>query len=57
MKLWNDFSETHPQLTKWIREGGLFIIISWLITLFKYVILQFLPKLFSGLPLIDFGFP
>lgn len=57
MKFWNDFSEEHPQLMKWIREGGVFVIISWLITLFKYMILQFLPKLFTGLPLIDFGFP
>ncbi len=42
---------------KWIREGGFFLIISILVTIFKYLVLQFLPKLFVGLPLIDFGFP
>lgn len=57
MKFWNSFVEKNPKLAKWIREGGLFVIISNLITVFKYIILQFLPKLFVGLPLIDFGFP
>lgn len=57
MKFWTDFVEKHPKLSQWIREGGLFVIISNLITVFKYLILQFLPKLFVGLPLVDFGFP
>ena len=57
MRIWTDFSRKHPALAKWFREGGLYIIISNLITVFKYLILQFLPKLFVGLPLIDFGFP
>ena len=55
--VWTNFVESHPKLSKWIREGGLFVIISNLITVFKYLILQFLPKLFTSLPLIDFGFP
>lgn len=57
MGIWADFAKKHPSLAKWFREGGLYIIISNLITVFKYLILQFLPKLFVGLPLIDFGFP
>lgn len=52
-----DFVEKHPKLSKWIREGGLFVIISNVITVFKYLILQFLPKLFKSLPLVAFGFP
>ena len=55
--VWTNFADKHPELSKWIREGGLFVIISNLITVFKYLILQFLPKLFTSLPLIDFGFP
>ena len=51
------FSENHPKAAKWIREGGLFFIISNVITVFKYLLLQFLPALFAGLPMIDFGWP
>lgn len=41
---WNNFVEKHPAASKWIREGGLFVIVSNVITVFKYLILQFLPK-------------
>lgn len=51
------FSENHPKAAKWIREGGLFFIISNVITVFKYLLLQFLPALFAGLPMVDFGWP
>lgn len=47
----------HPKLAKWIREGGLFVLVSNAITVFKYFMLQFLPGAFTELPLIDFGFP
>ena len=42
---------------KWVREGGLFVIVSNLITVFKYLLLQFLPKAFASLPVVDFGWP
>ena len=57
MGFWNDFASRHPAAARWIREGGLFVIVSNLITVFKYVLLQFLPAAFSGLPLVDFGWP
>ena len=53
---WNQFEQEHA-IGKWIREGGLFVIISNLITLFKYLLLTFLPAAFAGLPMIDFGWP
>ena len=40
---WNHFAERHPSLSQWVREGGLFIIVSNAITVFKYVLLTFLP--------------
>ena len=49
MNLWNSFAEKHPKIAKWVREGGLFVIVSNLITVFKYVILTFLPKAFVSL--------
>lgn len=54
---WNKFAEKHPELSKWVREGGLFVIVSNVITVFKYIILQFLPAVFAGLPKTAFGFP
>ena len=43
--------------SKWIREGGLFVIVSNLITVFKYLLLTFLPAAFAYLGNRDFGFP
>ena len=57
MGFFNSFAEKHPAAAKWIREGGLFVIVSNLITVFKYLMLQFLPKFFTSLPKVDFGFP
>ena len=54
---WNHFAERHPSLSQWVREGGLFIIVSNAITVFKYVLLTFLPGAFAFLGRRDFGFP
>ena len=40
-----------------MREGGLFVIVSNLITVFKYLLLTFLPAAFAFLGSRDFGFP
>ena len=45
MNFWNNFAAKHPAAAKWVREGGLFVIVSNLITVFKYLLLQFLPSL------------
>ena len=42
---------------RWIREGGLFVIVCNLITVFKYILLQFLPAAFANMPKVDFGWP
>ena len=57
MNFWSTFAQKHPAAAKWVREGGLFVIVSNLITVFKYLLLQFLPKAFAGLPVVDFGWP
>lgn len=54
---WNHFAERYPSLSQWVREGGLFIIVSNAITVFKYVLLTFLPGAFAFLGSRDFGFP
>ena len=57
MEFWNKFVDKHPQIAKWIREGGLFVIVSNLITVFKYLLLTFLPAAFSFLGERSFGWP
>ena len=37
MQFWNTFAAKHPAAAKWVREGGLFVIVSNLITVFKSV--------------------
>ena len=44
-QLWANFAEKHPKLSVWVREGGFFIIISNLITIFAFMGNR------------DFGFP
>ena len=54
---WNNFAGNHPKAAKWIREGGLFVIVSNLVTVLKYFILQFLPLAFQSLSNVDVGWP
>lgn len=54
---WNGFAEKNPKLAVWFREGGLFFLVSCLITAFKWVILSFLPLAFAFMGNRDFGFP
>ncbi len=54
---WLGFANKHPKLSVWVREGGLFILVSNLITIFKYLILTFLPAAFAFMGSRDFGFP
>ncbi len=57
MNLWNSFAEKNPKLAKWVREGGLFVIVSNVITVFKWLMLTFLPAAFAGLGNASFGWP
>lgn len=42
---WNSFAERHPKASKWVREGGLFILFSNAVTIVQYIIYAFLPNL------------
>ena len=57
MNIWKAFEQKNPKLAKWVREGGLFVIVSNVITVLKYVMLQFLPLAFAGLGTRSFGWP
>ncbi len=43
--IWSQFVEKHPKAAKWVREGGLFVIFSNLVTVVQYIIYAFLPNL------------
>lgn len=45
----NHFAEKHPKAAQWIREGGLFLIFSYVVTFLKWGLLTFLPSLFRGI--------
>ena len=50
MKEWLEkFSEKHPKAAQWIREGGLFLIFSYVVTFLKWGLLTFLPGFFHGI--------
>ncbi len=55
--LWQGFEEKYPKASQWVREGGLFVIVSNVITIFKYLLLTFLPLAFAFMGSQDFGFP
>ena len=44
-----NFAEKHPKAAQWIREGGLFLIFSYVATFIKWALLTFLP--IAGVPL------
>ena len=54
IKAW---AQNNPKIAQWIREGGLFVLVSNVITVFKYALLTFLPAAFAFLGSRDFGFP
>lgn len=54
---WGEFAQKHPGAAKWIREGGLFVIVCNLVTVLKYFILLFLPYAFVNLAGVEFGWP
>ena len=55
--IWLGFEEKYPKASQWVREGGLFVIVSNVITIFKYLLLTFLPLAFAFMGSQDFGFP
>lgn len=55
--LWDKFAAKHPKASQWVREGGLFFIVSNVITVLKTLSLLFLPYAFAFLGDVEFGFP
>lgn len=54
---WDGFATRHPTAAKWLREGGMFMIFNYLVTFVKYLMLLFLPGVFSAYAGIGWGWP
>lgn len=51
------WAANNPKLAQWIREGGLFVLVSNVITIGKTIALIFLPAAFAWLGTQSCGFP
>ena len=45
----DNFAQKHPKAAQWIREGGLFLVFSYVVTFIKYLLLTFLPGFYQGI--------
>lgn len=43
MPKWNGFSAKHPKAAKWIYQIGFFLVFSWGVTIFQYLVFTFMP--------------
>jgi putative flippase GtrA len=56
-QIWSDFVGKHPKLADWVREGGLFILVSNGITLIRGILVTLLEPAFGFLGHGAVGFP
>ena len=55
--LWLGFEEKNPKLSQWVREGGLFLIISNLVTIIRGLLKGWLFPVFAFLGTTAWGWP
>jgi hypothetical protein len=58
-KIWKDFEDKNPKISQWVREGGLFLIISNVITFLRGFSIDWLTALLKHLNVSTaaFGWP
>jgi len=56
-KWWLGFEGKHPSLSKWVREGGLFMVVSTFITVIRGLLVTALTPALSSLGGEAIGFP
>lgn len=54
---WLEFADKNPKISTWVREGGLFFIVSNVITLVRGFMIEILKQLFSFMGDAPIGFP
>lgn len=55
--LWREYEEKNPKISAWVREGGLFFLVSNLITIIRGLLIGILQPAFSFLGTGAIGFP
>lgn len=56
-QLWRGFEEKNPKASQWVREGGLFFLVSNAITIIRGLLISLLQNAFTGLGNAAIGFP
>ena len=56
-ELWSNFADKHPKISEWVREGGLFFLVSNLITIIRGILVTLLEPVFGFLGSEAIGFP
>lgn len=54
---WAGFADRNPKAAKWLREGGLFLLFSNLVTVLQYILIQFLPYAFVSQAGVEWSWP
>ena len=54
---WLGFTQKNPKLASWVREGGLFFLVSNLITIIRGLLVSLLQPVFSFMGNAAIGFP
>lgn len=56
-EMWQGFAQKNHKLSEWVREGGLFLLVSTLITIIRGLLVTILKPAFSFLGTASIGFP
>lgn len=56
-QIWTDFAKQHPKIADWVREGGLFFLVSNLITIIRGLMVSLLQPMFGFMGTGAIGFP
>lgn len=54
---WNEFAQKNPKLSQWVREGGLFFLVSNVITIVRGLMVSLLQPMFGFMGNGSIGFP
>ena len=55
--MWKDFENKNPKISQWVREGGLFVLVSNFVTILRALLMTFLTPAFEGLGKHSWGWP
>lgn len=55
--LWLGFEKKYPKASQWVREGGLFVLVSNLVTILRALMMTFLTPAFAFLGTHSWGWP